>query len=121
MWLRKLRTVSFTVLLIGVSTGGIGVWAHWPSSASKRAALRSEHVALAALGNDGARGPDFRSTSQPAQPPTGDQSNDAELRTTDCPAAALVGDLPADCPLSMAANAFAKVVSHFHGSSGSSR
>ncbi len=120
MWLRKLRTVSLTVLLIGATTG-IGVWAHWPSSANKRVASRTGPTALAALDKVSARGADLRSISQPAQPPTSDQPNEADPRATDCPAAALVGDLPADCPLSMAANAFAKIVGHFHGSSEPSR
>jgi RNA polymerase sigma factor (sigma-70 family) len=116
MWLRKLRTVSL-FLLIGASMGGIGVWAHWPSSASKRVAHPSNPAVLAALEKDIARDRDLRSISQPAQPPASDQVDEADSRGTDCPAAALVGDLPADCPLSMAANAFAKIMGHFHSSS----
>lgn len=120
MWLKNLRTVSL-VLLVGASMGGIGVWAHWPSSASKRAAPPSGPTALAALTKASAGSPNPRSISQPAQPPTSDQQDGTAPDAADCPAAALVGDLPADCPLSLAANAFAKIMGHLHGSSEASR
>lgn len=100
MWLRNLAKISLVVLLFS-ATGGIAVWAHWPPATTKaRASVR-----------------DAGSTPQPGQPPASTQPVGAEVQLTDCPA----DDLPPYCPISMAANAFSRMLDHFHTSSTSSR
>jgi RNA polymerase sigma factor (sigma-70 family) len=122
MWLRKLRTVSLAVLLIGGTMGSLGVWAHWPSAAGKTSALQHR----AAPAPDGSVTParDAGSDSQQAQPPARTQAAGDEARLADCPSdcpAGCDGGPPPYCPISMAANAVSKVIGYFHSSSGSSR
>ena len=38
MWLRKLATISIAVVLFTAATGGIAVWAHWPTPSTKAGA-----------------------------------------------------------------------------------
>jgi RNA polymerase sigma factor (sigma-70 family) len=122
MWLRKLKSISLAVLLIGGTMGTVGVWAHWPSGAAKASALR--HGAAPAPAGSVTPARDAGSDSQQAQPPAGTQSagDDARLAdcSSDCPAACDDGP-PPYCPIAMAANAVSKVIGYFHSSSGSSR
>jgi RNA polymerase sigma factor (sigma-70 family) len=122
MWLRKLKTISLAVLLIGGTMGSLGVWAHWPSAAGKTSAHRHS----AAPAPDGSVTParDAGSDSQQAQPPAGTQSAGDDVRLTDCPSDCPLGcddGPPPYCPISMAANAVSKVIGYFHSSAGSSR
>jgi RNA polymerase sigma factor (sigma-70 family) len=100
MWLRKLARISLVVLLFS-ATGGIAVWAHWPSATTKANASVRDAV----------------STPQPEQPPASSQPLGADVQLTDCQ----VDDLPPYCPISMAANAFSRMLDHFHSTSTSSR
>jgi len=112
MWLRKLRTISLALLLIGTSTGGIAVWAHWPTDGAKQA----DHQSAPAHSGPSAR--DNGSNSQPSATP---QPLGSDARLADCPADCSSGDgPPAYCPISMAANAFSRMMNHFHHGSESS-
>ncbi len=117
MWLRKLKTISLAVLLIGGTMGSLGVWAHWPSAAAKSSALRPSADGVIAPARDAG------SDSQPAQSPAGTQTAGDDVHLTDCPTdCPATGDCPPPyCPISMAANAVSKVIGYFHSSSGSSR
>jgi RNA polymerase sigma factor (sigma-70 family) len=122
MWLRKLKSISLAVLLIGGTMGTVGVWAHWPSGAAKTSALQHR----AAPAPDGSVTParDAGSESQQAQPPAGIRSTGDDARLADCPSDCCDGSddcPPPYCPISMAANAVSKVIGYFHSSSGSSR
>jgi RNA polymerase sigma factor (sigma-70 family) len=126
MLLRKLKTISLAVLLIGGTMGGLGVWAHWPSDAGKTAAHRHG----TAPSRDGSVTParDAGSDSQQAQPPAHSNKAGDDARLADCPTDC-TGDCPLACddgpppycPISMAANAFSKVIGYFHSSLGSPR
>jgi RNA polymerase sigma factor (sigma-70 family) len=113
MFLRKLKSVALAALFIGTALGGIGVWAHWPSQASGKPAQAVQ--------------PATNPTASPVpganpapQPAAGAQPLVADKGTIDCPVFGPDGP-PTYCPLSMAANAFAKVFSHFHEGSATSR
>ena len=116
MLLRKLRTISLAVLVIG-ATGSFGVWAHWPSAASKPIHPGPWGGTVARSGerwNARRRGRTDRVAIAFADRPADD------VRLTDCPAACDDDCPPAYCPISMAANAFSRVIDYFQ-SSGPSR
>jgi RNA polymerase sigma factor (sigma-70 family) len=120
MWLRKLRTITLAVLLIGGTTGSLGVWAHWPSSDSRQPATGHGAVPSVAPGTP-AR--DAGSAPQPATSPARSQADGDDVRLTDCPTDCPAGECdgpPPYCPISMAANAFSKMMGYLH-SAGSSR
>ena len=100
MWLRNFAKLALVILLFS-ATGGIAVWAHWPSATKKA----------------GASVRDAGSTPQPVQPPASSRPVGSDVQGTDCPA----NGLPADCPISMAATAFSRMLDHFHSTSTSSR
>ncbi len=110
MFLRKLRSISLAILVIG-ATGSFGVWAHWPSAGSKPSTRN--HGAVPALAPE--RGGTPAGEAGPAQSPSRSQTAADDVRLTDCPAS---DDdcVPPYCPMSMAANAFSKVVGYFHSS-----
>lgn len=100
MWLRRLRTISLAVFLFG-SVSGFAVWAHWPTAPSK-----SESSVRDA-------GP----AARPTQSPGGSQANGDDIQVADqpqadCPQSSTDDSLPY-CPISMATNAFARVIDHF--------
>ena len=108
MWLRKLGTIAMAVLIFGAASGGIAVWAHWPSATARSYSP----------------GRDAGSSPQRVQPPAGSQPVGTDVRLTDCPAdncPASTGDLPAHCPIAMAANAFSRMLSHFQNAEGAAR
>ena len=103
MWLRRLRTISLAVFLFG-SVSGFAVWAHWPSTPSKSdSSVR-----------------DAGPASRPAQPPPGSQATSDDIQVADHPQVnctdSSTGDLPAYCPISMATNAFSRMIDHFRHS-----
>jgi RNA polymerase sigma factor (sigma-70 family) len=104
MWIRKLVSNSVAVLLIGVTSGSLGVWAHWPKAASGKsaAAQRSGQTLVAATA--GSPSPDGGSASDAAPPSLQPE-----------PPAESVHGLPADCPLSIAATAIHRMIDHVHG------
>ncbi len=96
MWLRKLVRRSLIVLLFS-ATGGIAVWAHWPSASTKaNASVR-----------------DAGSTLYPGPAPASSQPSGADTQLTDC----RDDDFPPYCPISLAANAFSRMLEHFSSSS----
>jgi RNA polymerase sigma factor (sigma-70 family) len=112
MWLRKLRTISIAVLLIGGTTGGL-VWAHLPSTAAKASATSRGAISTPAPTEGVAPARDAESAPQPGKSPSPSVGDD--IRVTDCPDSC--DDCPpAYCPISMAANAFSKVIGYFHSS-----
>jgi hypothetical protein len=38
MWIRKLCTNGLAILAIGATSGGLAVWAHWPSATTEESA-----------------------------------------------------------------------------------
>ena len=122
MWLRKLGTISLAVLLLGGTMGSLGVWAHWPSAAEK---TTSAPRPGAAATPDGSVAParDAGTDQHPGPPPTRTPTAGEDARLADCPADCCGSDdcPPPYCPISLAANAFTKVVGYFHSSSGSHR
>jgi RNA polymerase sigma factor (sigma-70 family) len=110
MLLRKLKAVALAVLLVGTASGSVGVWAHRPSQAPgepARAVRPSSNPAATPV-----------PSANPAPPPaTGARPLVADKgpadSATDCPVFGADGP-PAGCPFTMAANAFARVFSHFH-------
>jgi RNA polymerase sigma factor (sigma-70 family) len=121
MWLRKLRSISLAVLLIGGTMGSL-VWAHWPSTEGKTSGMR--HGAAPSPDRSVTPARDTGSDSQQAQPPARTQAAGDDARLADCPSdcpAACDDGPPPYCPISMAANAVSKVIGYFHSSSGSSR
>jgi RNA polymerase sigma factor (sigma-70 family) len=114
MWLRKLRMISVAVLLIGGTTGGL-VWAHLPSAAPRPSATSHGASPTPAPGKGVAPARDAGSVQEPAQSPSQSQPTGDDVRLTDCPDGN--DDCPADhCPISMAANAFSKMIGYFHAS-----
>jgi RNA polymerase sigma factor (sigma-70 family) len=123
MWLRKLRTISLAVLLIGGTTGSLGVWAHWPSADARPTAAGQGSLPSLAPGENSTPARDAGSAPQPAKSPDRSQASGDDVRLTDCPADCPAGECdgpPPYCPISMAANAFSKMMGYLH-SSGSSR
>jgi RNA polymerase sigma factor (sigma-70 family) len=117
MWLRKLRTISIAVLLIGGTTGGL-VWAHLPSAAPKPSATSRGAISTPAPAEGVAPARGAESAPQPGKSPSQSQPTGDDVRLTDCPDAC--DDCPqAYCPISMAANAFSKVIGYFHSSQSS--
>jgi RNA polymerase sigma factor (sigma-70 family) len=115
MWLRKVKTISLAVLLIGATSGSLGVWAHWPSAMSKSPDRSHAAAPAFAPADSGTPARDAGSAPQPAQPPSHSQSAGDDVRLTDCPAG--TDDCPpAYCPISMAANAVSRVIGYFHSS-----
>jgi RNA polymerase sigma factor (sigma-70 family) len=108
MWLRKLRTVSLTLLVIGGVTSGL-VWAHRPVAPRPPAADESLVPATSL-----ARGvaPAAKST----QPAPSSQPAEDRSRLADCPIGGQDG-LPEYCPITMATNAFSRMMGYFHSSS----
>jgi RNA polymerase sigma factor (sigma-70 family) len=112
MWLRKLRTIAIAVVLIGGTTGGL-VWAHLPSTAPKTPATSRGAISTPAPAEGVAPARGSKSAPQPGKSPS--QSTGDDVRLTDCPAGC--DDCPpAYCPISMAANAFSKMIAYFHSS-----
>jgi hypothetical protein len=112
MMLRKLSTISVAVLL-AASTGSVAVWAHWPTAMAQDRSFGHEAVPALAPADSGAPTNDAGSTSKPKVPTPHSQQSVDDVRLVDCPAGDL-GCLPDYCPLSMAANALSRFVSHFH-------
>lgn len=109
MYLHKLKSAALAVVLTGTLLGGVGVWAHWPSeSARQRARGAPATISPAPNAIPGAR---------PATPSANSaQTTLAENGTHDCPIFGEDGP-PPYCPLTLAANAWARVVDHFHDGS----
>ncbi len=105
MWLRKIARISLAVFLFTATTGGIAVWAHWPSSTR----------------NAGSSVRDAGSAPQPGQPPATSESAGTDVQVADGPTDCSDECLPANCPISMAANAVSRMFAHFHSGSTSSR
>jgi RNA polymerase sigma factor (sigma-70 family) len=111
MLLHKLKTAALISLVVGISLGGAGVWAHWPSQSPAEAIRRG--------------GPGSNPTATPV-----DKASLASQPSTGAPSLS-DGDVPADCPcpvfgsascpLTMAANSLARVFSHLHDDSATSR
>ena len=104
MWIKKLVSNAAAIVLIGVTSGGIGVWAHWPNAASGKSAARGREGQTLVAATAGALAPDDGSASQVA---TASQQPE--------PPAQSIHGLPADCPLSIAATAIHRMVDHVHG------
>ncbi len=120
MWLRKLKSISLAVLLIGGTMGTIGVWAHWPAAEAKTppTSIGRAHAGWESHARPGHWvGPATRTIA--GRYPVGRGRRPAHglprrlPRHCDGP--------PPYCPISMAANAVSKVIGYFHSSSGSSR
>jgi RNA polymerase sigma factor (sigma-70 family) len=120
MMLRKLGTISVAILLIGATSGSFAVWAHWPAAAPKPSALGHGPVPTLAPPGAGTPARDAGSTLEPADPATRSQPAGDEVRLTDRPAG-MTDCLPPYCPMSIAANAFSKIIGHFHHSFDPSR
>jgi hypothetical protein len=112
MLLKKVKTIAVAFVLIGAATGGVGVWAHLPSGAVRPHARLSDPAPPQA----GAKAPapvrDAGSAPQPAQPPANTQLSEADDHRADC---------PPYCPMTIAANAFTRILGYFHDSSVPSR
>jgi RNA polymerase sigma factor (sigma-70 family) len=111
MLLKKFKTISLAVLLLGAVTGGVGVWAHRPA----QAALRHNHVVAPTSDSIAsvAAKPGADSTSHDAaQDSVAAPSSSCDDCPWDCPLAN--GELPAGCPLTMAANAVSRFISYLH-------
>jgi HlyD family secretion protein len=114
MILRKLGSISVAILLFGATSGSFALWAHWPANAPDSAAVG--HRPAPALTPEDGRTParNDGSVRQPANPATPSQPAGDDVRlAADCPAGMTDG-LPEYCPISMAANAFSKILGHFH-------
>jgi RNA polymerase sigma factor (sigma-70 family) len=119
MMLRKLSTISFAVFL-AATTGSVAVWAHWPTPTAKDSTIG--HGALPVLAPADAATPTNAAGSapQPSVPTPHSRQSGGDVRLADCPAGES-GCFPDYCPLSMAANALSRFVSHFHQESVPSR
>jgi RNA polymerase sigma factor (sigma-70 family) len=114
MWLRKFATNTLAAFTIIASTGGFAVWAHWPSASRNKSSVAqavvpggaSEHARP--LARDTESAPKLVAAAAASPQPAGDVPC-----IIDCPLGALDG-LPADCPISVAANALSRVIDHFH-------
>lgn len=108
MFLHKLKSVALAAVLTGTLLGGVGVWAHWPSPSSRPGTggpSDSPGATSAPNANPG---------GQPAtQPASGSQSSLAGTGVQQCPIFGEDGP-PPYCPLTLAANALARVVDHIH-------
>jgi RNA polymerase sigma factor (sigma-70 family) len=115
MWLNKIRNVAAAALLIGVTTGTVGVWAHWSSGATT-------HVQKGLTTPAQAISPaqDANSAPSPAQPSNSPNQDNAETKLADCPCSDDC-DAPPYCPITLATHAFTRFVGYFHQSSASSR
>lgn len=108
MFLHKLKSVALAVVLTGTLLGGVGVWAHWPSPSSRSGAGGPSDSPGAAAS------PGATPRAQPsAQPASSSQSSLAATGSQQCPVFGEDGP-PPYCPLTLAANALARVVDHFH-------
>jgi RNA polymerase sigma factor (sigma-70 family) len=119
MMLRKLRTISVAIILAS-TTGSVAVWAHWPSAAPKEPTLGHGAVPAIAPADAGAPTNDDGSAPPRSAPASHSQQSGDDVRVADCPAGE-PGCFPDYCPLSMAANALSRFVSHFHQASEASR
>ena len=116
MWLRKLRTISLAVLLIGGTTGGLGVG---PLALGRVEAVHPRRWGGTGIRPGGGRraGPGRR-IGPATGAAAGLRNRSRPGMTSASPIARLACDdgPPAYCPISMAANAFSKVVGYFHSS-----
>jgi RNA polymerase sigma-70 factor (ECF subfamily) len=119
MMLRKLGTISVAILLAS-TLGGVAVWAHWPTATAKDSTFGPRAVPALAPAATDAPTNDAGSAPQPSIPSNRSQQSGDEIRLADCPVGE-PGCFPDYCPLSMAANALSRFVSHFHQSSEVSR
>jgi hypothetical protein len=112
MMLRKIKIVALAVMLIGTTTGSVGVWAHWSQAPA------TPERAIAPAVNPSA-------SPAPSEQPASGSSSDtqpllARKSTVDCPV--FDGDgSPTNCPITMAANAFARMFHSVHGGSSDTR
>ena len=115
MLLNKLKTISVAFLLIGASTGGIGVWAHWSSRPKGHSATESALVPTQAPEKAGNPAKDTGVKPQPEQPPASSQSGgvNTELADRDVPS---TDDEPTCCPIAMATHAVQRLLAHIHQS-----
>ncbi len=113
MWLRKVTTTALAVVLFGVGTGSLAVWAHWPSPNAKKSAPGHGPVLSLAGENAGKLARDGVSASISAQPQTHSQAPVSEARTADRPEGPL-DCLPTDCPIAIAAGTLSKMIDQFH-------
>jgi hypothetical protein len=91
------------------------VWAHLPSAAPKPSATSRGAITAPAPAGGVTPARDAGSAPQPAKSPSRSQPTGDDVRLTDCPADC--DDCPpAYCPISMAANAFSKMIGYFHSS-----
>jgi RNA polymerase sigma factor (sigma-70 family) len=117
MLLNRLKTIAIAVLVVGSVTGSVGVWAHWPSQPSGQHSRDADPTLSPAT----TPVPNGNPAAQPAtQPSASSQPLLASNQRSDCPLLG-DGDRPAYCPLVMAANAFAKMMNHFHDTSSSTK
>jgi hypothetical protein len=115
MWVSKLRNVAVGLLILGVATGGVGVWSHWSSGATT-------HVHRGASSPDQTIAPaqDAKSSPSQAQPSSSPGQDDPETTLADCPCSEDCG-APPYCPITLATHAFSKVMGYFHQSPAPSR
>jgi hypothetical protein len=121
MLLKKLKTITLAVLLVGTLSGGVGVWAHWPSQPPGRATRGDDPASNPTRNPVATPVPGAKAVPQPAtQPPAGSQALVADNPPADCPLGG-PGECSTSCPLTMAANALARFVGQFHDGSASSK
>ena len=102
MLLRKLRTISVAVLLFSTVSGS-SPCGHTGHRQQRRPVVRYETAVQTG---------DRRPTSTSSQP-VGADARIADCPSDDCPASA-IGQFPTYCPISLATNAFSKMIDHFH-------
>jgi len=111
MFLRKLGTISFAIVLIGAISGA-GLLAPWSSPAARQPAQSRQPATLSTQDPEATPVPEANPApeSQP-QPTTGSQSLLADNCPADCPVTRSVVGRP-NCPISMAANALRGMLGH---------
>jgi len=113
MMLRKLGSISVAILLIGATTGGLGVWAHWPAKAPNAPDLGHRSMPASVADNARPIAQDAVAAQKPAETAVRSQLALAETRVTD-QTDGTTDWLPDYCPMSMAANAFSRILGLFH-------
>ena len=96
------------VALFTATTGGFAVWAHWPSTPTHAKAKANVNMNASPAARDAG------STPRSTQPPAAPDASGSDVQVADCPDDC---DPSSCCPISMAANAFSRMLDHFHPSS----
>jgi RNA polymerase sigma factor (sigma-70 family) len=112
MMLRKLGSIAVAIAVIGATSGSFAVWAHWPAKTTNAADLGHRPMPPLAPADASPSTRDAGSAPQSADPATPSSTAGDDVRLTDCPAGT-TGCLPDYCPISMAANAFSRILGHF--------